>query len=141
MKRLVFLLAACGSAPQPKPQPQPKPTAAPIDTRISLESWIERWHAARACVVAPADDLESGVALAWRLGRDCKELLNALFTEVRFHESLYDMWRLTVTLMEQVYGETQSASARAQSIRDVDATLEAFATFEREGGVPPPSKE
>jgi hypothetical protein len=64
---LFAALAACTAA-------ESAPNTSPID------AWLDRWVEARRCLVADADDTQTGVTIAFLLGRICDSELTELAT-------------------------------------------------------------
>ncbi len=124
-----FMLVACSSPPHATTKPT---TAAAPASPVPFERWLERWKEARACLITPADDFDTGVALAVRSGRDCKPLLRALDTEPIVEDTLVQMWRFILILIGRVES-APSLQERTSRLQDLDHTVDEFELLVREG--------
>lgn len=122
-------LAACSSPPHATTKPT---TAAVAASPIPFERWLGRWKVARACLIAPAGDFDTGVALAVRAGRDCKPLLRALETEPIVEDTFVQMWRFILILIGRVES-APSLQERTSRLQDLDDTVDEFEALVREG--------
>lgn len=119
MSRFLVLsaLAACGTTP----------ARTPVDQRVSFDAWVQRWSEARACVVAPAQDLETGVAIAIQQGRECSGLLARLDVQVGVRMELQrNTLPALKELIRRVRQEQFSSSKRTELIWNVDGLLAAL---------------
>jgi hypothetical protein len=55
-----------------------------------VESWLDRWGHARSCLVEPAEDVATGVALARLAGRTCTVTIG---DDPTADSGLHDLWR------------------------------------------------
>lgn len=81
--------------------------------------WIDHWVEARECLVVPAEDLETGVAISFLEGRHCDDKLRALERVVPVTDDpLVKSWRLAIARLRHT--TFPSAVQRSVEIRIVD---------------------
>lgn len=115
----VAALVSCATASHP--------ALRPPDARLPFVTWVGRWSEARACLVAPAQDLATGVAIAMQLGRDCSRLLKRLDVEIAVESELQrNTLPVVRELMRQTAREQFSPSKRTELIHSVDEILGAL---------------
>jgi hypothetical protein len=107
MWRFLFLLVACSSA------------EAVTSSESTPLVWIDHWVEARECLVVPAEDLETGVAISFLEGRHCDDKLRALERVVPVTDDpLVKSWRLAIARLRHT--TFPSAVQRSVEIRIVD---------------------
>ncbi len=118
---------ACATTRTPPVRPKRTVTAIPVAT------WYERWEEARTCLVAPAEDLQTGVAIAMQLGRECSRLLGRLDVQIAFETPIQEhTFPVLQGLVRMVGRELFSPSKRAAVIHDVDGLVQALQGLDSE---------
>lgn len=105
MSRALFLLvslAACSHPPA-------------LD---GVDEWLDRWSQVRACLVEPAEDTATGIALARFTGRVC-DPMTPLFVEVPDASPLHSLWRSAISDLRTL-DRTARPSMQGKTIDRID---------------------
>lgn len=94
-----------------------------------LERWIADWDEARRCLVAPAADSMTGVAISMLEGRDCRKALHKLDVRIAAERDPLELWRSAIDRTGWIEGQ-QSPGTRSILVKEIDARVRALVTLQ-----------
>lgn len=102
------------------------PAEEPPVQELPVQRWLDNWRVTRSCLVVPANDLDTGVALSLLRRRDCSKFLRELELGIPvIDDPLIRSWRQAISRLRRI--EDSSAARRAAEIESIDADAQLLA--------------